>query len=94
MTTYNGKFFRANNLTVQPALALGADQEMVVVQTLAGPRWRRATPPSCAGRSRRWRGCVGRATRPLVISVANLALLQAAGGDLAGYQQFYQKVYP
>jgi tetratricopeptide (TPR) repeat protein len=27
------------------------------------PRWPRATPPSCAGRSRRWHGCAGRATR-------------------------------
>ena len=94
LTTYNSKFFRANNLAVQPALALGADQEMVVVQALAGARVAQSYATKLRGPQSPLARLRGQGYQTVVISVANLARLQAAGGDLAGYQQFYQKVYP
>ena len=92
LTAYNGKFFRAANLTVLPAQPLGADQELVVVRALPGSKVAQSYatklrgPQSPLGRLR------GQGYQALVISMANLALLQASG-DLAGYQQFYQQVY-
>ena len=93
LTTYNGKFFRANNLTVQPAQALGADQEMVVVRALQGSKVAQSYATKLRGPQSPLARLRGQGYQAVVISLANLALLQAAGGDLAGYQQFYQKVY-
>ncbi|QKG58415.1 hypothetical protein GKZ68_18335 [Hymenobacter sp. BRD128] len=93
LTAYNGKFFRANNLTVQPAQPLGADQEMVVVRSLPGSKVAQSYATKLRGPQSPLARLRGQGYQAIVISLANLALLQAAGGDLAGYQQFYQKVY-
>jgi outer membrane protein assembly factor BamD (BamD/ComL family) len=93
LTTYNGKFFRANNLTVQPAQPLGADQEMVVVRSLPGAKVAQSYATKLRGPQSPLARLRGQGYQALVISLANLTLLQEAGGDLAGYQQFYQKVY-
>ncbi|AMR27747.1 hypothetical protein A0257_12005 [Hymenobacter psoromatis] len=94
LTTYNGKFFRANNLTVQPAQALGTDQEVVVVRALQGAKVAQSYATKLRGPQSPLARLRGQGYQTLIISLANLALLQATGGDLAGYQQFYQKVYP
>ena len=94
LATYNGKFFRAGNLTVQPAQALGTNQEMVVVQALPGAKVAQSYATKLRGPQSPLARLRGQGYQALVISLANLTLLQAAGGDLAGYQQFYQKVYP
>lgn len=93
LTTYNGKFFRANNLAVQPAQPLGADQEMVVVRSLPGAKVAQSYATKLRGPQSPLARLRGQGYQALVISLANLTLLQEAGGDLAGYQQFYQKVY-
>ena len=93
LTAYNGKFFRVNNLTVQPAQPLGADQEMVVVRSLPGSKVAQSYATKLRGPQSPLARLRGQGYQALVISLANLTLLQEAGGDLAGYQQFYQKVY-
>jgi uncharacterized protein HemY len=93
LTTYNGKFFRANNLTVQPAQTLGPDQEMVVVRSLPGAKVAQSYATKLRGPQSPLARLRGQGYQTLVISLANLTLLQETGGDLAGYQQFYQKVY-
>ena len=88
---YNNRFFRAGNLQVQ-ALALGETQDLVVVRTLTGAKVAQSYatklrgPQSPLGRLR------GAGYETLVISLENLALLQASG-DLSGYRAFYQRVY-
>jgi tetratricopeptide (TPR) repeat protein len=93
LTAYNGKFFRASNLTVQAAQPLGADQEMVVVRSLPGSKVAQSYASKLRGPQSPLARLRGQGYQALVISLANLTLLQDAGGDLAGYQQFYQKVY-
>ncbi|MBF9142793.1 type IX secretion system periplasmic lipoprotein PorW/SprE [Hymenobacter properus] len=88
---YNGRYFKANNLAVETP-ALGADQTLVVVRALPGAKVAQSYatklrgPQSPLGRLR------GQGYQTLVISLENLALLQATG-DLTGYQTFYQRVY-
>ncbi|MDO7848775.1 hypothetical protein Q5H92_20585 [Hymenobacter sp. M29] len=88
---YNGRYFKANNLQVETP-ALGADQTLVVVRALPGAKVAQSYatklrgPQSPLGRLR------GQGYQTLVISMENLALLQASG-DLAGYLSFYQRVY-
>ena len=93
LTTYNGKFFRANNLAVQPAQPLGTDQEMVVVRSLPGAKVAQSYATKLRGPQSPLARLRGQGYQALVISLANLTLLQETGGDLSGYQQFYQKVY-
>jgi hypothetical protein len=93
LTAYNNKFFKAGNLTVQPAQPLGADQEMVVVRSLPGSKVAQSYASKLRGPQSPLARLRGQGYQALVISLANLTLLQDAGGDLAGYQQFYQKVY-
>ena len=93
LTAYNGKFFRANNLTVQAAQPLGTDQEMVVVRSLPGSKVAQSYASKLRGPQSPLARLRGQGYQTLVISLANLTLLQETGGDLAGYQQFYQKVY-
>ncbi len=92
LTTYNGKFFRANNLVVQPAEPLGATQEMVVVRTLPGAKVAQSYATKLRGPQSPLARLRGQGYQTVVISLSNLALLQGAG-DVAGYQQFYQQVY-
>jgi tetratricopeptide (TPR) repeat protein len=93
LTAYNGKFFRASNLTVQPGQPLGTDQEMVVVRSLPGSKVAQSYATKLRGPQSPLARLRGQGYQTIVISLANLTLLQEAGGDLAGYQQFYQKVY-
>ncbi|MVN76467.1 hypothetical protein GO988_09030 [Hymenobacter sp. HMF4947] len=93
LATYNGKFFRAANLTVQLAQPLGADQEMVVIRALPGSKVAQSYASKLRGPQSPLARLRGQGYQALIISLANLTLLQEAGGDLAGYQQFYQKVY-
>lgn len=93
LTAYNGKFFRANNLAVQAAQPLGADQEMVVVRALPGSKVAQSYATKLRGPQSPLARLRGQGYQALVISLANLTLLQNTGGDLTGYQQFYQKVY-
>lgn len=93
LTAYNNKFFRAGSLTVQPPQPLGADQEMVVVRSLPGSKVAQSYASKLRGPQSPLARLRGQGYQALVISLANLTLLQDAGGDLAGYQQFYQKVY-
>jgi tetratricopeptide (TPR) repeat protein len=93
LTTYNGKFFRANNLTVQPAQPLGTDQEMVVVRSLPGAKVAQSYATKLRGPQSPLARLRGQGYQAIIISLANLTLLQETGGDLSGYQQFYQKVY-
>jgi len=92
LTAYNGKFFRANNLVVQPAEALGTAQEMVVVRTLPGAKVAQSYATKLRGPQSPLARLRGQGYQTVVISLSNLALLQGAG-DVAGYQQFYQQVY-
>ena len=91
LNAYNGRYFKANNLQVETP-ALGADQTLVVVRALPGAKVAQSYatklrgPQSPLGRLR------GQGYQTLVISLENLALLQASN-DLAGYQSFYQRVY-
>ncbi len=93
LTAYNNKFFRANNLTVQAAQPLGTDQEMVVVRSLPGSKVAQSYATKLRGPQSPLARLRGQGYQALTISLANLTLLQATGGDLAGYQQFYQQVY-
>lgn len=93
LTTYNGKFFRANNLTVQPAQPLGTDQEMVVVRSLPGAKVAQSYATKLRGPQSPLARLRGQGYQAVIISLANLTLLQETGGDLGSYQQFYQKVY-
>jgi tetratricopeptide (TPR) repeat protein len=92
LATYNGKFFRANNLVVQPAEPLGATQEMVVVRTLPGAKVAQSYATKLRGPQSPLARLRGQGYQTVIISLSNLALLQGAG-DVAGYQQFYQQVY-
>lgn len=91
LATYNGRYFKANNLQVETP-SLGADQDLFVVRTLPGAKVAQSYatklrgPQSPLGRLR------GAGYQTVVISVENLALLQSTG-DLAGYLSFYQRVY-
>jgi tetratricopeptide (TPR) repeat protein len=92
LTTYNGKFFRANNLVVQPAQPLGPDKEVVVVRTLPGAKVAQSYATKLRGPQSPLARLRGQGYQAIVISLANLTLLQEAG-DVAGYQQFFDKVY-
>gem|GEM_PF-836176 len=93
LTTYDNKFFRAANLQIEPAKALGNGQEMVVVRALPGAKVAQSYATKLRGPQSPLARLRGQGYQTLVISLANLALLQTSGGDVAGYQQFYQQVY-
>ncbi|MFD1871024.1 hypothetical protein [Hymenobacter bucti] len=92
LTAYNSKFFRANNLVVSPPQPLGPDQEVVVVRTLPGAKVAQSYATKLRGPQSPLARLRGQGYQAIVISLANLTLLQEAG-DVAGYQQFFQKVY-
>ena len=89
--TYNNRFFRANNLQITSA-ALGTTQELVVVQTLPWAKVAQSYATKLRGPLSPLARLRGAGYQTLVISLENLALLQATG-DLSGYQAFYQKAY-
>ncbi|WP_354583747.1 hypothetical protein [Hymenobacter sp. UYCo722] len=91
LATYNSRFFKANNLTVETP-ALGTDQELVVVQALPWAKVAQSYATKLRGPQSPLAKLRGAGYQTLVISVENLALLQSSG-DLAGYLSFYQRVY-
>lgn len=93
LTTYDNKFFRAANLQVEPAKPLGNGQEIVVVRALPGAKVAQSYATKLRGPQSPLARLRGQGYQTLVISLANLTLLQTSGGDVAGYQQFYQQVY-
>lgn len=88
---YNTRFFRANNLqiTAQP---LGTTQELIVVQALTGAKVAQSYATKLRGPQSPLARLRGVGYQTVVISLENLALLQATG-DVAGYLSFYQRVY-
>ncbi|MGY3088297.1 tetratricopeptide (TPR) repeat protein [Hymenobacter sp. UYAg731] len=91
LSTYNSRFFKANNLTVE-SLTLGADQELVVVKTLPWAKVAQSYATKLRGPQSPLAKLRGAGYQTLVISPENLALLQSSG-DLAGYLSFYQRAY-
>ena len=91
LATYNSRFFKANNLTVESS-PLGADQELVVVKTLPWAKVAQSYATKLRGPQSPLARLHGTGYQTLVISLDNLTLLQATG-DLTGYQSFYQKVF-
>ena len=91
LTTYNNRFFRANNLQVTSS-SLGTTQDLVVVQTMPWAKAAQSYATKLRGPQSPLARLRGAGYQTLVISLDNLKLLQATG-DLSGYQGFYQKVY-
>ena len=91
LATYNGRFFKANNLTVE-SVPLGADQELVVMKTLPWAKVAQSYATKLRGPQSPLGKLHGAGYQTLVISLENLVLLRSSG-DLAGYLTFYQRVY-
>ena len=91
LATYNSRFFKANNLTVETP-TLGSDQELVVVQALPWAKVAQSYATKLRGPQSPLAKLRGAGYQTVVISVENLALLQSSG-DLAGYLSFYQRTY-
>ncbi|WP_216679120.1 type IX secretion system periplasmic lipoprotein PorW/SprE [Hymenobacter siberiensis] len=91
LATYNSRFFKANNLTVE-SVPLGADQELVVVKALPWAKIAQSYATKLRGPQSPLGKLHGAGYQTLVISPENLALLQISS-DLAGYLTFYQRVY-
>ncbi|MBF9221541.1 type IX secretion system periplasmic lipoprotein PorW/SprE [Hymenobacter ruricola] len=91
LTAYNNRFFRANNLQMETPPP-SADQSMVVIRTLPGAKVAQSYATKLRGPQSPLARLRGAGYQALVISLENLALLQASG-DLAGYSAFYQRVY-
>jgi hypothetical protein len=89
--TYNNRFFRANNLQLETP-SLGAEQDLFVVRTLPGAKVAQSYATKLRGPQSPLARLRGAGYQTLVISLENLALLQASG-VLAGYLSFYQRVY-
>lgn len=89
--TYNGRFFRANNLQIETP-TLGTDQDLFVVRALPGAKVAQSYATKLRGPQSPLARLRGAGYQTLVISLENLALLQSTG-DLAGYLSFYQRVY-
>ena len=91
LAAYNNRFFRANNLQVQPQ-PLDAQQELLVVRALPGAKVAQSYATKLRGPQSPLARLRGAGYQAVVISLENLTLLQNTG-DLAGYQGFYQRVY-
>ncbi|GAB3575419.1 hypothetical protein GCM10027345_10670 [Hymenobacter daeguensis] len=90
-TTYNNRFFKANNLQIETP-ALGPEQDLFVVRALPGAKVAQSYATKLRGPQSPLARLRGAGYQTLVISLENLTLLQSTG-DLAGYQSFYQRVY-
>lgn len=91
LTTYNNRFFKANNLQIETP-ALGTEQDLFVVRALPGAKVAQSYATKLRGPQSPLARLRGAGYQTLVISLENLTLLQSTG-DLAGYQTFYQRVY-
>ena len=88
---YNNRFFRANNLQVEPR-PLDATQELVVIRSLPGAKVAQGYATKLRGPQSPVARLRGAGYQTLVISIENLNLLQASS-DLAGYLSFFQRTY-
>ena len=91
LTAYNNRFFRASNLQIETP-SLGADQDLFVVRVMPGAKLAQSYAIKLRGPQSPLARLRGAGYQTVVISLENLALLQATG-DLAGYLTFYQRVY-
>ncbi|MBO2008622.1 hypothetical protein [Hymenobacter negativus] len=91
LTTYNNRFFKANNLQIETP-SLGAEQDLFVVRALPGAKVAQSYATKLRGPQSPLARLRGAGYQTLVISLENLTLLQSSG-DLTGYQSFYQRVY-
>jgi len=89
--TYNNRFFRANNLQVQPQ-PLGTEQDLLVIRPLPGSKVAQSYATKLRGPQSPLARLRGQGYQTVVISLDNLTLLQSSG-DLAGYLRFYQEAY-
>jgi tetratricopeptide (TPR) repeat protein len=89
--TYNSRFYKANNLQVQPQ-PLGTDNDLFVVRPLVGSKVAQSYASKLRGPQSPIAKLHGQGYQALVISLENLTLLQSTG-DLTGYLTFYQSVY-
>ncbi|WP_375416256.1 hypothetical protein [uncultured Hymenobacter sp.] len=89
--TYNNRFFRANNLQAE-ARPLDVTQELLVIRPLPGAKVAQSYATKLRGPQSPVARLRGVGYQTLVITLENLALLQASG-DLAGYLSFYQRTY-
>ena len=88
---YNTRYFKASNLTVEAPPQAGP-QQMVVVKALPGAKVAQSYATKLHGPQSPLARLRGVGFQTVVISLENLAVLQASG-DLAGYQAFYVKAY-
>jgi outer membrane protein assembly factor BamD (BamD/ComL family) len=91
LTTYNNRFFKANNLQLETP-TLGPEQDLFVVRALPGAKVAQSYATKLRGPQSPLARLRGAGYQTLVISLENLTLLQSTG-DLTGYQSFYQRVY-
>ncbi len=89
LATYNNRFYRANNLQVQPT-ALGDSVELVVVQTLPVQKAAQSYALKLRGPQSPLSRLRGAGYQILVIGIDNLPLL-LQNKDLAEYQRFYER---
>ena len=88
---YNNRFFRDNNLQVEPR-PLDATQDLVVIRSLPGAKVAQSYATKLRGPQSPVARLRGAGYQTLIISIENLNLLQASG-DLAGYLSFFQRTY-
>ncbi|WP_084443859.1 type IX secretion system periplasmic lipoprotein PorW/SprE [Hymenobacter roseosalivarius] len=89
LATYNNRFYRANNLQVQPT-ALGDSVELVVVQTLPVQKAAQSYALKLRGPQSPLSRLRGAGYQILIIGIENLPLL-LQNKDLAEYQRFYER---
>ncbi|WBA41465.1 tetratricopeptide repeat protein [Hymenobacter canadensis] len=91
LSTYNGRFYRANNLQVQQQ-PLGDSLELVVVQDLVGAKVAQSYGLKLRGPQSPLSKLRGAGYQTLIIGIDNLPLLLQRR-DVEEYQRFYQQTY-
>ncbi|TGE20425.1 tetratricopeptide repeat protein [Hymenobacter aquaticus] len=89
--TYNGRFYRANNLQVQQVV-LGDNLDLVVVQSLPGAKVAQSYALKLRGPQSPLSKLRGAGYQTIIIGIDNLPLLLQSK-DVEEYQRFYEKIY-
>ena len=89
--TYNTRYFKANALQVETQ-PLGSTQQLVIIKSLGDARLAQSYATKLRGPQSPVSRLRGVGFQTVVITLDNLALLQASG-DVSIYQAFYQKAY-
>ncbi|RYU78911.1 type IX secretion system periplasmic lipoprotein PorW/SprE [Hymenobacter persicinus] len=89
--TYNGRYFKANNLQVQQS-TLGDSLDLVVVQPLPGAKVAQSYALKLRGPQSPLSRLRGAGYQTLIIGIDNIPLLLQSK-DVEEYQRFYQKTY-